>query len=93
MTAGRFSQRGDEMRPIAKSGSPALLMKTALVRFGMTENPLENRDCHTGWRPWIIERAGEPLFRFSRTFDDRRSWQSRVSRERSPEPLWISDKC
>jgi hypothetical protein len=43
-------------------GSPALSMKTGLLRSGTTKKPLENEDCGTGRRPWIIESAGEPLF-------------------------------
>jgi hypothetical protein len=35
-------------------------MKTALLRSGTTEKPLEIDDCGTGYRPWIIENAGEP---------------------------------
>jgi hypothetical protein len=38
-------------------------------------------------------RGTDQKKRFSRTFDDRRSCQSRVGRERCPEPLWISDIC
>jgi len=42
------------------SGSPALLMRAAPIRRGMTENPLENGNCNSTWRPWIIKSAGEP---------------------------------
>src|SRR5271157_986218 len=53
-----------------KRGSPALSMKSADFRPGTTENSLEKEDRCAGWRPRIIESAGEPLFRFSRTFDE-----------------------
>ena len=35
-------------------------MKAALLRFRMIENFRENEDHCAGWRPWIIESAGEP---------------------------------
>jgi len=41
-------------------GSPAIPMKTALLRSGTTENPLENEDRRARWWPWITESAGEP---------------------------------
>ena len=37
-------------------------MKTTLLRSRTTEKPLENDDCGTGCRPWIIENAGELEF-------------------------------
>ena len=37
-------------------------MKTVPLRAGTTANSLENEDDCPGWRCWIIERAGEPLF-------------------------------
>jgi hypothetical protein len=42
-------------------GSPALSMNVALLRFRTTENPLGNEDRCAGWRPGIIESAGEPV--------------------------------
>src|SRR5271166_3388959 len=50
-------------------GSPALSMKSADFRPGTTENSLEKEDRCAGWRPRIIESAGEP-FGLSRTFDE-----------------------
>jgi hypothetical protein len=57
-------------------GSPALSMMAALLRFLTTRNPLENEHRCAGRRPQIIESAGEPLFGFSRTFDEVRPPQS-----------------
>jgi len=42
------------------NGSPALSMKSADFRPGTTENSLEKEDRCAGWRPRIIESAGEP---------------------------------
>src|SRR5271157_3276991 len=42
-------------------GSPALSMKSADFRPGTTENSLEKEDRCAGWRPRIIESAGEPF--------------------------------
>src|SRR5438128_505963 len=42
-------------------GSPALSMKAAPLRLRTNGNPLENADRCAGWRPWIIESAGEPV--------------------------------
>jgi hypothetical protein len=36
-------------------------MRAALLQFRTTENPLESNDRCAGWRPWIIENAGEPV--------------------------------
>jgi len=58
------------MIPIGNSGSPALSMKSADFRPGTTENSLEKEDRCAGWRPRIIESAGEPKFRAS--FDRQR---------------------
>ena len=44
-----------------EEGSPALSMKSADFRPGTTENSLEKEDRCAGWRPRIIESAGEPL--------------------------------
>jgi hypothetical protein len=48
--------------PIRKRGSPALSMKTAVLRPRMTENSLENEGHRSIWWPWITEIAGEPDF-------------------------------
>ena len=37
-------------------------MKLALLGVQAAGNSLENERCCTGWWPWIIEIAGEPLF-------------------------------
>ena len=42
-------------------GSPADLMRTALLGVQAAGNFLENEECRPGWRPWIIKSAGEPL--------------------------------
>jgi hypothetical protein len=52
-------------------------MKAALFRFGTTENPVENGDRCAGWRPLIIESAGEPQLGAS---FDRESSAIRVER-------------
>src|SRR5436309_6676682 len=44
------------------TGSPALSMKAAPPWLRTNENPLENADRCAGWRPLIIESAGEPVF-------------------------------
>src|SRR5512135_2701429 len=38
-------------------------MKAALFRLPATGKPLENGQHRVGWRPGIIESAGEPLLR------------------------------
>src|SRR5271166_2335679 len=55
-------------------GSPALSMKSADFRPGTTENSLEKEDRCAGWRPRIIESAGEPKSTPSATLKLPPSW-------------------
>jgi len=66
-----LGSRGDDLKGLATRyvseqpdvGSPALSMKSADFRPGTTENSLEKEDRYAGWRPRIIESAGEPILR------------------------------
>jgi hypothetical protein len=49
-------------------GSSALSMKSALLGVQPAGDSLENEECCTGWRPWIIEIAGEPRYRLPFSF-------------------------
>jgi hypothetical protein len=49
-------------------GSPAFSMKAAVLRFRTTENPRKSEDRCSGWRPRIIEYAGEPFSDPHRTY-------------------------
>lgn len=41
------------------NGSPAILMKLAVIQFQITENPAENGAGEPTWKDRIIETAGE----------------------------------
>ncbi len=53
-------QDNDEEK-LQNSGSSAFSMKSALLGVQAAGISLENEECCTGWRPWIIEIAGEPI--------------------------------
>jgi hypothetical protein len=60
---GSGTQRLTVEETVPDSGSPALSMTAAPLWLRTNEKLLENADRGAGWRPPIIEIAGEPRFR------------------------------